>query len=398
MDVEALRQMMDQVAEKAAQAAAQQLLGGMNLDNRIAQQVEMPCNEGDDDMAKKQIRRRVLIDGKVCWLTAANEQEYAEKLVAAMTGGKSKPSGSKHPFEQYARRWFEVFSKPNVSVTTAVTYERQMLLHILPVLGRKNIEDITTYDVQRVFNEMDAKGNQKRKSSKDKVKMVLNMILQHAVEEGIIDKNPLQSTTIRIKGLPSEPTKPYSVEQMKWIATHIDDVQNPKDRTFIALLALLPLRLEEVLGLRWCDVDLAKGKIHISCTVIHPQRNQGIFQEMTKTDQSRRTISMVPQIQRFLQPGAANEFLVGGRIIQSYQHVQDMCERIQKDMGFDEPITPRRFRTTVLTDLYDQTKDIKQTQAAAGHTTATMTLKHYVKGREQNGDTATPIASIYGLM
>ena len=133
-------------------------------------------------------------------------------------------------------------------------------------------------------------------------------------------------------------------------------------------------------------------------TVIHPSRNQGLFQEMTKTDQSRRTISLVPQIKKYLQVGDAMDFVVGGKMMQSYQNVQDMCERIQKDIEFDEAITPRRFRTTVLTDIYDKTKDIKQTQAAAGHTTAAMTLKHYVKGRDVNSDTATPIANTYGLM
>lgn len=39
-----------------------------------------------------------------------------------------------------------------------------------------------------------------------------------------------------------------------------------------------------------------------------------------------------------------------------------MCDRIKRDTGFTENITPIRFRTTVLTDLYDQTKDIKLAQ------------------------------------
>ena len=81
----------------------------------------------------------------------------------------------------------------------------------------------------------------------------------------------------------------------------------------------------------------------------------------------------------------------------TYTMVRKMCERIQKQTGFDERITPRRFRTTVLTDIYDGTKDIKQAQMAAGHTTATMTLKHYVKGRQQTANTAEPIAKVYGL-
>ena len=77
--------------------------------------------------------------------------------------------------------------------------------------------------------------------------------------------------------------------------------------------------------------------------------------------------------------------------------VRCMCERIQRDTGFEGTISPRRFRTTVLTDLYDTTKDIKQAQIAAGHTTATMTLKHYIKGRHQHINTASPIANAYGL-
>lgn len=72
-----------------------------------------------------------------------------------------------------------------------------------------------------------------------------------------------------------------------------------------------------------------------------------------------------------------------------------MCERIQRDTDFDENITPARFRTTVLTDFYDQTKDIKLAQAAAGHTTPTMTLKHYVKGRESSIQATAAVERAY---
>ena len=74
-----------------------------------------------------------------------------------------------------------------------------------------------------------------------------------------------------------------------------------------------------------------------------------------------------------------------------------MCRRIQKDTDFEESITPIRFRTTVLTDIYDQTKDIKQAQTAAGHTTSAMTLKHYVKGRGDSHTSAAVIADAYGM-
>ena len=72
-----------------------------------------------------------------------------------------------------------------------------------------------------------------------------------------------------------------------------------------------------------------------------------------------------------------------------------MCNRIKKDTGFSENITPIRFRTTVLTDLYDQTKDIKLAQEAAGHTTSAMTLKYYVKGREASASATAAVERAY---
>lgn len=74
------------------------------------------------------------------------------------------------------------------------------------------------------------------------------------------------------------------------------------------------------------------------------------------------------------ESGKKHAFIIGGDKPLSYQQIRRMRGRIKKDTGFNDDIVPRRFRTTVLTDLYDQTKDIKQTQAAAGHTTADMTL------------------------
>lgn len=389
-DVAALLRLAGEMLKK------QEMGTSVHLENRTETPSELPCG-GMTDMAKERIKRRVLINGQIRWVTGSSEQEYADNLIRILAPEALETPGEKHLFEDYAKNWYEVFSKPNVSKTTAITYDRQLHLYIYPVLQGKYLEDITVADIQKVFNAMDSEEKKLTTASKAKTKMVLNMIFQQAVEENIIGRNPLTSKTLRIKGNPSQTTKPYTVEQMRYIVSQLPSIRNYKDRMFLSLLALHPLRLEEVLGLRWRDIDLEKDLIHISSTVTHPDRNQGLFREMTKTDSSRRTIALVPQLKAFMVPGEADEFLVGDDKIQSYQLVKDMCKRIRNDIGFEESITPRRFRTTVLTDIYDATKDIKQTQAAAGHTTAAMTLKHYVKGREEKADTASAIAKVYGL-
>lgn len=368
----------------------------MHLDNRTEQEKETP--HAECDMAKSRIKRRIMIDGVERWATGANEQEYAECVARLMAGTQHDipQSRQKHDFTAYSWNWFNVFSKPNVSKTTAITYERQLRYYICPALKGQALEDITTSDVQRMFNEMDANG-EKTKATKEKCKIVLNMIFQQAVEEDIIQKNPLVSKSIRIKGKPSHETEPYSVEQMQYIIRHIDDLKNPMDRTYIALHALHPLRPEEVFGLKWADIDMAAGIIHVRNTVTYPDRNQPVFEAKTKTEKSNRVLQLVPQIKDYLNSGKPDEFVLGGSKPLSYQQIQKMRKRIQREIGFEEAITPRRFRTTVLTDIYDRTKDVKLVQSAAGHTTAAMTMKHYVKGRSSNQATAEAIADAYGL-
>ena len=372
----------------------QSLIGSKpaNLDNCTENNAGL-LSEEDSNMAKNKIKRRVTIDGELVWITAETEQEYSEKLLAAanMRFNKVVPESSKHLFREYAQSWFETYSKPNVDQVTAVTYERQLRLHLNPVLGDMYVENIKPLNVQEVFNRI-----QGAKETKYKAKTVLNMILEQALEDDIIVKNPLSSRSIRISGRSAKPTAPYSIEQMQHIVSNLSAVKRPDDRAFIALMSLHPLRLEECLGLKYADIDRSEHMIHIVRSVTHPTRNQPHIKQ-TKTELSRRDIELAAGILNHLPEGRDDDFLLGGDAPLSYTQLRRMLNRIRKDIGFEETIVPQRFRTTVLTDIYDTTKDIKKTQAAAGHTTAAMTLKHYVKGRNPNLNTAEPVSARYGL-
>lgn len=367
------------------------VLSGMNLDNGTDDQGIVPSQE-ENEMAKR-IRREIMINGTNHWISAYTEQEFADKLLTASGAHNSAPAAniSKHEFCAYAHQWFEVFSRPNIEQATANTYRHVINKHLSAAFAGKYIEDLTPADVQQMFNAMDC-----AQATKQKVKTVLNMIFQQALDDGLIQRNPLTSRSIRIKGSASQATEPYSVAQMQYLVQNIHRIRKPQDRAFMALQTLHPLRLEEALGLQWQDIDLARNVLHIRRAVTHPSRNQPVIKD-TKTASSHRTLDLVPQIAQHLQPGKQEEFVIGGSKPLSYTQVRRMCERIQKDIGFDETLLPRRFRTTVLTDLYDTTKDVKQTQLAAGHSTPTMTMRYYVKGRSENANTAAPIAGIYGL-
>ena len=299
---------------------------------------------------------------------------------------------TKHGFTEYAEHWYKVFVKPNVEESTALTYRQQLDLYWIPAFGDKPIEDLAVTGIQSVLNNM----GDVAKDTKKKAMMVLRMILSQAVEDGHVLRNVAKSDRIKINGKSAKETEPYSVEQMQYLVAHIPAVVNETDRAYLALAALHPLRPEELFGLKYSDIDRERHKIIIQRAVTYPDRNQPLI-KATKTEASVRSIDMVSQIEQYIPTGEEKAFIFGNDKPLSYQQIRRMRQRIKKDIGFNDDIVPRRFRTTVLTDLYDQTKDIKQTQAAAGHTTADMTLKHYVKGRQQNSNTATPVANRYGI-
>lgn len=360
-----------------------------HLENHTNTEEFEPFQKGDGPKMATKINRVVTIAGKKHWIHANTEQEYAEKLM--MLCSRESTPGTLHSFEKYSMSWFELYALPTVATATAATYKRQLTKYLIPHFDGIAVENITVDDVQRLFNGM--KGT---KATKDKVKMVLNMVLDAAVEDGLLLKNPLQSKRLKITGKASTVTEAYQVEEMRYIIKNIGNIKLPCDRIYLALQALHPLRLEEVLGLKWEDIDLENEVIHVRRAVTHPTRNQPEI-KATKTEASVRDLSLSSIAVQYLTPGNPNEFVCGGAKPLSYTELRHLCQRIEKDIQFQGKITPIRFRATVLTDLYDVTKDIKQTQAAAGHTTSAMTLKHYVKGRESaSATTATVIDSIYG--
>ena len=360
-----------------------------HLENGIFSNDCALSQKGDgSDMATK-INRVVMISGQKRWIHANTEQEYADKLLKLYTE-KTAPVTSKHDFPQYALNWFELYSRPNIATVTAKTYKRQLDLYIIPHFSDMAVEDISVDDIQRLFNNMTG-----TKATKTKVKQVLSMIFDSAVEDGYLQKSPMKSKRLKIAGGASKTTEVYSVEQIQYIIEHIDHIEATEDRKYILLQALHPLRLEEVLGLKWGDIDLTKRVIYVRRAVTHPDRNQPEIKE-TKTEASVRNLPLSTIAAKYLVPGKDDDFVCGGSVPLSYTQVRRMCKRIAKNIDFDDKITPIRFRPTVLTDIYNGTKDIKQAQAAAGHTTSAMTLKHYVKGRDTNSTTADVIDNLYG--
>jgi integrase len=136
----------------------------------------------------------------------------------------------------------------------------------------------------------------------------------------------MKSKRLRITGRASEPTEEYSIEQMQYLIGHISDVKNDTDRSYLALQALHPLRLEEVLGLKWADIDREHMLLHICRAVTHPTRNMPEV-KVPKTKASVRSVGLSKLALQVLNDGKRDEFVIGGKNPMSYTQVRRMCEK-----------------------------------------------------------------------
>ena len=383
------------LAQRAAEIALSEMKGKiLYLDNGIPHD---EIQESEDFMGKNtsKIRRHINVNGAFVWITADNEQDYAEKLMLAYqtTDGQVKRAEGGKSFREFAETWYDVFSKPNIATVTANTYRRQLDYHILPVLGDMCLEEITPEQIQEVFNRM---GCNVKQATKNKVKIVLNQIFEKAVDDGLLYRNPVKSRTLRIKGVSASETEPYTVDDMKYLKAHLNDIQDPTDRAWLALSISAPFRPEEVLGLLWEDVDSEHRTITVRNTVTHPNRSKPEFKPYTKTASSIRKLVLPAEIFRLLPPrGKPREFVIGGETPLSYTTVRNMRKRIARETGFQDKITPRRFRTTVATDISAETHDMKLVQRMLGHANPQTTLKHYDKGRSTAFDASDAIERCY---
>ncbi|WP_414504427.1 tyrosine-type recombinase/integrase [Streptomyces sp. NEAU-L66] len=180
-------------------------------------------------------------------------------------------------FEVYALKWVD---ERGLSATTEELYRRLLRLHILPVFGALDLDEITPPGVRTWRAErLQATGA----TTVAKSYRLLKAIMETAADDELIRRNPC-----RIKGAGSERAKERptaTVEQVDAVA----DAMGPRWRLMVYLGAYGPMRPEEQAALRRPSVTLEPLAVKVSEAA--PELTTGRRVEGdTKSDAGVRTI------------------------------------------------------------------------------------------------------------
>jgi integrase len=164
------------------------------------------------------------------------------------------PDAGKVPFADYAAAW--IGERPNLRPKTLQLYGYLLRCHLRPALGEFAVKSIGDAKVRRWRKELLDAGVSPVTAAK--VYRLLKAILNTAVDDGLIRRNPC-----RIKGAGQEksPERPIITSLQVW---QIADAIDPRYRALVLLAGFGSLRWGELAALRRCDVDLEAGAVRIT--------------------------------------------------------------------------------------------------------------------------------------
>ena len=226
-------------------------------------------------------------------------RRYAEARERHLwTLGPQKPMKEVPTLTEFAPQFVDGHARANQLKPAGIAHKNAMLrTHLLPALGSKRLDRITTQDVQRLKLALESKAPK----TVNNVLTVLNTLLKKAVEWGVIDTVPC---TIRLLKTSRGSVDFYDFDEYERLVTAARAI----DLTAMLVILLAGdagMRAGEMRALRRTDADVEKGMLRIECNE---------WQGHISTTKGNR-IRYVPMTTRLREALRAHRHLRGERVL-----------------------------------------------------------------------------------
>jgi integrase len=219
-------------------------------------------------------------------------------LIAATREGKI-PVSPRLCFETVAGWWLERFEAKVAAgerhPRTLEAHRYQLDRHLLPALARRRIASITVDDVAELLDALRRQGCSAKTSAS--ALATLQSVMRFARRCGWIVADPVELLE------PDERPRPQRRRQRVLGRAEIErllGICTPRDRLMLATVLYTGLRISELLGLIWDDIDFAAGVIHVRAQLSRAHCGASAQRVAPKTPASVRDVPLVAQLARLL--------------------------------------------------------------------------------------------------
>jgi len=232
-------------------------------------------------------RRRKVVYGK----DRAEVSRKVSQLLHQHQRGMPIQTASK-TVKVFLTEWLEQVVNPSKSYGTLRAYSIIVTKHLVPAIGKHPIEKLTQQHVQAMLNAKQVEGLSL--ATVRQIRVVLRIALNQAMRWDLVGRNVAALTTPpggeRFEGYG------VSTDEVRAIMTAVqgDDLE-----ALYAIATSVGLRMAELLGLRWMDVDMDNGNIQVRRQLKVIDGTPQLVELKTKS--SRRTVPLAPPVLRLLR-------------------------------------------------------------------------------------------------
>jgi integrase len=218
------------------------------------------------------------VNGKTRYIYGRDEGEVAERVARAIKNRDAGIDSENMTVAGYMDRWLTAI-RDTVRVGTWKQYEMIVRLHIKPTLGNTKLEKLNALQIQSFYRERLDAGVSARRVQYAHV--TIHKSLKDAVRWRLVPFNVADAVT------PPRPNKPeimpLSADQVKVL---LAAARGDRLEALYILAVTTGMRIGEMFGLKWSDVDLEAGTVQVRRTVAA----DGTINPL-KSSSGRRTIT-----------------------------------------------------------------------------------------------------------
>ena len=238
---------------------------------------------GPDQLGKRKRRIETFHGGK------READKELTRLLRQLDMGLLADSGRLRTSE-YLDKWLE-HAAASVAPRTAERYASIARLHLAPALGHHRLEALKPMHIAAYYTEALRSGRHDGKGGLSAQTVVhhhrvLHEALRQAVRWQLLSSNPVEAVD-------SPRVQKYEMNVLDEAQTRalIDATEGGEMGVPVLLAVTTGMRMGELLGLHWREVDLGQGKVSVTQS-LQASKSDGLVFRPPKTKKSRRSIPL----------------------------------------------------------------------------------------------------------
>ncbi len=315
--------------------------------------------------------------------------------------GEGQQDGFGATFGQLLDRWLEESERMDLSPTTLRTYRAQVDHTIRPRLGKVLLTRLTPKHLDDLYGQMKDEGRS-AKTIRNHHAIISSALHQGVrwewVRENVAEKAKAPRVGLRRVNAPS-------VDAIRLVIDTAEK-RDPRLAPLLMLAALTGMRRGELCALRWTDVDLHRGELDVSRSlVVIPG---GVAEKTTKNDRFRTVAldevgvalmthhrAIVEEWARQAEVTIAPDGYVFSHAVDASKpfrpdNVTGFFTRVRDSLGLDH-VRLHDLRHFTATQLIGAGVDVRTVAGRLGHSDPSVTLRVYSHALEERDRAAADV-------